>query len=194
MTISPLSTVGYLGIPGTYSHQAAMLVAPDGDLRGFASFDLLFDALNTSQVLSAVFPVSNSTTGAIPQVKTLLEQQLHHREVARITLPIEHALIVKSPDVQLGDLIEVRSHPQGFLQCDEFMAESLPNVRRVQTPDTASAVHFISQQSVAECMGRAAIGSLAAAEHYHVHVLMPRINDAANNTTTFTVLTLPPRP
>lgn len=182
--------IGYLGVPGSYSHQAAARVEPEAKAEGFASFGALIEAVERGAVGLGVIPIENSTSGRIPEVHRLMVS-MRLFIVGEMLLRIEHCLIVpRLVDVAdhrraLEQVERVYSHPQGFVQCEEFIARSLPQAKRMATSDTASAVDQV-------CRDRdpttAAIGSKFASDLYGGVVLSGDVGDRSENYTRFLAL------
>jgi prephenate dehydratase len=188
MTLSSNQKMGYLGIPGTYSHQAANVAAEGATHKGYPTFLEVLTALKDEIVDAAVFPIINSRTGHIPQVREVLLGKKWVQTVQKITLPVDHALIVKSSDTDISDIDTVLSHPQGFLQCTTFLTSRLERAQKLETGDTASAVKMVTSGYTSGYGRCAAIGSTFAAQYYGAHILCDAINDDPKNTTTFSVM------
>ena len=89
----------------------------------------------------------------------------------------------------LGDVQRVCAHPQALAQCRGWLSENLPGVERVPVSSNAEGARRARDEE-----GTAAIAPMAAAELYALNVLVPEIEDRADNTTRFLVLGRKPFP
>ena len=136
-------------------------------------------ALVERRVSCAVLPIENSLHGSVAEHYDLL---LTHpvRIDAESLLRIRHNLIA-APGVELGDIRVILSHPVALSQCRRFLA-SFTHARALPFYDTAGSVKHIMEQSLRDTAG---IAPVLAAEEYHASVLLPGIEDHAQNYTRF---------
>jgi prephenate dehydratase len=200
-------TVGYLGLAGSYSHQAAEAIFPGAAAVGYARFDQVLANAEAGKTAYAVIPVENSVAGRVTEVyRLLLSTNLHI--VAEHLERISHCLIgnpgwlqsLGFHDVQGGlhelpddDLAAVCnkcegivSHPQAIMQCRSFIEKYLDHATVLEAADTASAVKRVAREHASQRI--LAISSQKAAEIYGAVVLKANIEDVANNATRFLVL------
>ena len=64
--------VGFQGVEGAYSHQAAKQIFADANYLPFFSFEDLLDATQDKQIDYAVIPIENSTGGRVAEFHHLL--------------------------------------------------------------------------------------------------------------------------
>jgi prephenate dehydratase len=178
--------VGYLGPPGSFGEQAALLyqrlAGSSLDLRPFSTHAAIIHAVQTGEVRSAVVPVENSLVGAI---RDTLDEILTAPDVCychEFALPVEHHLIA-APGTSLADIKAVSSHPEALAQCRHFLDRALPGVRLEAALSTAAAV-----QTAASASGFAAVGTLRAAELHGGVVLAKAIQDEHENLTRFVAI------
>lgn len=171
--------VAIQGERGSNSHMAAlqMLRAPQV-VPCVLSADVL-TSLVERRVDCAVLPIENSLHGSVAEHYDLL---LTHavRIDAESLLHIRHNLIA-APGVELGDIRVVLSHPVALSQCRRFLA-SFNHARPLPFYDTAGSVKHLMEQSLRDTAG---IAPVLAAEEYHATVLVPGIEDHAQNYTRF---------
>ncbi|MCD8078148.1 MAG: bifunctional chorismate mutase/prephenate dehydratase, partial [Lachnospiraceae bacterium] len=105
--------------------------------------------------------------------------------VAELDLPIQHVLL-GLPEARLEDINMVYSHPQGLLQCSDFL-EKHRNWGQVPMNNTAaSAKRLVADGD----LRHAAIASEMAGELYGLKVLAENIaNQTTGNTTRFIIAT-----
>ncbi|KAJ1949057.1 prephenate dehydratase, partial [Linderina pennispora] len=123
-------TVGYLGPPGTFSHQAAM--KRFGDSLAYVPYDKIeavIGAVAKEEITYGLVPIENSTFGAVVQTLDAFVGQPSVRIRAEVYLPVTQALLSR---YQLPAIRKVYSHPQAFGQTRVWMDQNLPNAARVE--------------------------------------------------------------
>lgn len=171
----------YLGRPGSNSAEALSQMFPDAsESHPSDSFDGIFKMLADGAVDYGVLPIENSSTGAITDVLDLLCRN-HLYIVKEFLLKIEFVLAAPK-GATLDSIRRVYSHPQGFLQCADFL-NALPNLTdKTPLASTADSALFVAEKGETEY---AAIVSPKAAKLYGLTVLHDGIQTAENNTTRF---------
>lgn len=176
-------TIGFLGVDGSYSHQAASIFLPDAKAVGYPSFDQLISAVETGEIHRCALPIENSSSGRIPEVHRLLSS-MELFIVAEHLLPVEHVLVTAGPCDE-RDIHTIFSHPQGFIQTSNFLTSRFPDAARKTTGDTATAVKEVVSS---KDKGMAAIGSEFASKIYDGMVLYRDISNRKDNITRFVLL------
>jgi len=175
-------TVGYLGPPGTFGEQAALLYAPASELVPLPSNGAVVTAVATGVVDEGVAPIENSLEGAVND--TLDALVLHEEVMVRheLVLPVEQCLIA-APGTRLEDIEVVMSHPSALAQCRVYLESHLPNARLQAALSTAGAV-----AAAVVTPGAAAIGTRRAAALHGGSLLATAVHDIKHNKTRFLVL------
>jgi chorismate mutase/prephenate dehydratase len=104
------------------------------------------------------------------------------RICAEILLPVDQALLMR-PDLDLGGVRRVYSHPQALGQCRRWLETHLPQADRIEAPSTSEAARLAREDGEG-----AAVASELAAELFGLKVAEARIQDLAANATRFVVL------
>lgn len=180
---APPARVAYLGPAGTYTHAAALQWLGNRDVQWQPVADIpgIFAAVERGDADYGVAPVENSTEGSvIPTLDALNNSTLQIG--GEVQLRIHHCLLAKE-GTALKDIVKVVSHQQSLGQCREWLAANLPGVEKVSVSSNAEAARLAAQQH-----GVAAIAGKTAAELYGLRVLVENIEDCADNTTRFVVL------
>ncbi len=181
-------TVAYLGPPATYTQAAAIQqFGRMADLRPAATTDAIFGQVESGQVEFGVVPIENSNEGVVSHTLDLfVESPL--TIAAEIHVPIHHDLLSKQGDLRA--IRAVASHPQALAQCRAWLEQNLPNIPQQTTHSTAQAAELAARS---EEIG--AIASPVAAELYGLRTVCVGIEDRADNTTRFLVISkkAPPR-
>jgi prephenate dehydratase len=178
-----LLRIGFQGERGAYSEAAAIVHFGEGvEPVPCATFDLVFERVESGECERGVVPIENSLAGSIHRNYDLL---LKHdlQIVGEVSLRVVHNLIAH-PGVTLADIRRIYSHPQALAQCEGYL-DRLPGVERVPSYDTAGSVKLIKEQGLRDA---AAIASQRAAQVYDMAVLESGIEDNPENYTRFLVL------
>jgi chorismate mutase/prephenate dehydratase len=175
--------VGYQGVPGCYSHQAAIQYFGDeAEALSCRSFKDVFEALAEGEIQYGVLPIENSTSGSINEVYDLLREYGFYITGERY-LEIEHSLLAVN-GAQLSDICEVYSHQQGLLQCSLYLSEH-PEWRQVPYFDTAGSAEYIAREGL---KSKACIAGEKAASVYGLCVIEYSIQDISSNSTRFVIV------
>lgn len=172
--------VGFLGPRDTFSHLAA--IREFGSSVSFSSYKLIRDvfiAVEDGSIDYGVVPIENSTGGT---VHLTLDAFIEHpcAICSEILLPINLALLSNHA---LSEIRKVYSHPQPFLQANNWLVQNLPHAERIEVDSTTQAMVKAKAEPYA-----AAIGSEIAAEEYQLTVQSRNIQDSQDNTTRFLVI------
>ena len=203
--------ISYLGIPGSYSHQACIEYFPGGRYEGLKKFGSALKAVSEGDTDFAIIPIENSSAGRVAEVYSLLPSVGLHI-VGEYLLPIHHCLAVpksalrgrlpremdgpeaiawknspltdKEKAAALATIKEIRSHSQALMQCAGFIEKHLPQAITEADFDTATAAQFISNREDCKI---AAIASKHAAAIYNLLTLGESIEDDVHNMTRFLI-------
>jgi len=177
-----MKRLAFLGPPGTFTEEAALLYNPAAQNLPFANIAAVATAVDCGLADEGIVPIENSLEGAVTETLDVLIQDSQLVIANELVLPIEHYLLVK-PDMRAGDVKIVYSHPQALAQCRRFIERCFPKAEVVAALSTAAAVEEVMAED-----GAAAIGNRRAAEIYGAQVLAKGIQDRSGNLTRFVVL------
>lgn len=164
---------------GSFSHEAAVTLVPDGEIVPCAAAGAVLEALGTGRVDAAVIPVENSLAGSVMDFYDLFFA--HEFEVEReLEMRIRHNLIV-AQGVTTETIRQVLSHPVALAQCRRFFSAN-PQWEAIGFYDTAGAVRHVVESKQDHL---AAIGSKQAARQYSASVLQEGIEDREESYTRF---------
>ncbi|KAJ2342050.1 prephenate dehydratase, partial [Coemansia sp. RSA 2618] len=107
-------SVGYLGPPGTFSHQAAM--KRFGDSLAYVPYEKIEDVICAAakeEVTYGLVPIENSTFGTVVQTLDAFVRNPTVKIRAEVYLPVTQSLLSR---YQLPAIRKVYSHPQAFGQ------------------------------------------------------------------------------
>ena len=164
---------------GSFSHDAATKLVPDGEIVPCSLSAEVFAALSGGGVEAAVIPIENSLAGSVLEHYDLLLS--HDVRVVRETLVhIRHNLIGIS-GVETGEINRVYSHPVALAQCRKYLAAH-PRMESYAFYDTAGSVKQLMELRDRRVAG---IASEAAAHYYGAQILEAGIEDNPENYTRF---------
>ncbi|HZY64229.1 MAG TPA: prephenate dehydratase [Edaphobacter sp.] len=167
------------GEMGSNSHMAALEMLGKVDVVPCnISADVLSQVVS-GNVDGAVLPIENSLHGSVAEHYDLL-LDLPVRIERESLMRIRHNLIVM-PGVKLDEVRRVMSHPVALSQCRHFLAGH-PQFEVVPFYDTAGSVKHVMAQGLRNVAG---IAPELAAKEYGGEVLLPGIEDHAQNYTRF---------
>ena len=141
-------------------------------------------SLTTEAAAAGVVPVENSQTGSVHENYDLFLRYPDVTIVGETKLRIVHCLIANE-GADLESIRVVRSHPQGFLQCKEFL-DKHPEWKLEPATTTATAAASVVKDGTT---GVAAIAGEAAARVQGLKVLREGIETNPMNYTRFLIIT-----
>ena len=174
--------VAYLGPQGTYSH-SALLRYFGSDQAGLplATIEEAFTSVEVGDCDYAIVPVENSSEGSVTATLDCFNKSALII-CGEISLRIKHVLLGNAKSNKAG-IKKIVSHQQSLGQCRQWLDQHLPGVERVPVSSNAEAALIASQDATV-----AAIASKSAAKIYQLSMLAQDIEDTADNTTRFLVI------
>ena len=178
--------VGFLGLPGSFSHIAAMDAFDASRLHGFDTFEAIFIALQKGEIDRAIVPAENTDTGSITAVADLLSKFGFYIIAERLLSVTQSLLGVSGATVET--IREVYTHPEPIMQCSRFLTEhpAIKPYPALSTSQAAMKVAELGDPSVA------CIASAQAAPIYGLTVLAEGIQNSSGNRTRFVVIARQP--
>lgn len=179
----PTDRIGYQGVPGSFSHQAAVEYFSKEVLTScYTNFKDVFEAIQNKDIKYGVLPIENSSTGGISEVFDLLGKYGCYI-VGEKCIKVEHNLLgIEGTDP--SDIREVYSHTQGFLQCKKYF-DNHSDWRLIPYFNTAKSAEYVSLE---RDKSKVCVASKKAAELYNLKVISENINYNRNNYTRFIVI------
>lgn len=167
------------GVEGAYSQLAAEKFFRRPDIRYTASFEDVFEAVESGEVDYGVLPIENSTAGSVNKVFDLMGA--HEFYIVRSTrVKVDHCLLAKK-GAQLAQIRDIYSHEQAIRQCASYL-ETLEGVEVHVCENTAVAAQLVADSGRDDV---AALSSRNCAELYGLSVLGSAVQDRDNNYTRF---------
>jgi chorismate mutase/prephenate dehydratase len=172
--------IAYLGPVGSYSHLAALRkFGSAADYEPVDDIPAVFAEVERGHVDLAVVPVESALGGGVAETLTAFIRT-PVKVCAEIRQRIRQNLLGHRP---LGEIRRVYSKPEAFAQCKRWLQETGLLSRTVPTASTSRAAELAATEE-----GAAAIGSVLAAELYHLPIQVADIEDDPQNVTRFLVL------
>jgi 3-deoxy-7-phosphoheptulonate synthase len=176
--------VAFAGESGAFAEQALMRAFGDDAKRiQTNNFKEVFDAVLDGSACAGVIPVENSLAGSIHENYDLFLRYPDVAMVGELKLRIVHCLIADER-TSIDSIHIVRSHPQGFAQCKEFL-DKHPDWVLEPHNNTAAAVASIVREGA---MKVAAIAGESAARAHGLKVLKEGIETNPLNYTRFAII------
>jgi chorismate mutase/prephenate dehydratase len=173
--------VAYLGPEGTFTQQAVhKQFGHSVRALPLTSIEEVFHEVEAGTADFGVVPIENSSEGTVNNTLDMfltsplgicgeVELRIHHNLMGRMAA--------------LGDVQRICAHPQALAQCRGWLADNFAGVEKMPVSSNAEGARRARDED-----GTAAIGPMAAAELYGLNVLVPKIEDRADNTTRFLVI------
>ena len=173
--------IAFQGEPGAYSHETCRKARPGMEALPCRTFEDAIDAVRSGQADLAMLPVENSTYGRVADIHSLLPQSgLRIIEEAFVRV---HINLLAVPGTALSDVTHAMSHTVLLGQCKDFLQAH--GIHRVTGADTAGSAKHVAEL---KRPATAALASELAGEIYGLDVVARHIEDQANNTTRFLIM------
>lgn len=178
--------VGYQGIVGSYSYEAAKILLDKLNIKTAKLIPLVTSAkvveyLFCDKIDYAVLAIRNSTAGEVYETRqALLDKKLNLIE--QFDLKVEHCLYTKN-NVSKDCLKRVVSHEQALSQTKKTRQQYFNYLDEFPYEDTALAAKDLSNNLLD--LYDAVICSKSAGKYYNLQLLYEGLNDKLDNYTTF---------
>ena len=180
--------VAFQGELGAFSEEAIQQLWLGGaeplPHRDFADVVL---AVQSGAADRGVLPIENTIVGAISAAHDAIAASEHLHVVAETVVNVHHCLL-GAPGSTFEGIKMVLSHPAALAQCGLFFAKH-PRLELHPVYDTGGAALDVANVADPEL---SAIASRGAATRYKLSILMPDIEDRADNQTRFLVIARAP--
>jgi prephenate dehydratase len=173
--------IAFQGEPGAYSHQACTQARPGMDVVPCQTFEDVVELTRSGDVDLGMLAVENSTYGRVADVHSLLPKAgLHIVDEAFVRV---HINLLGVRGAKLDQITEAHGHVVILPQCAGFLKEN--GIKGKVSSDNARAAREVAELGDPT---RAALASELAAEIYGLDIVARHIEDQANNTTRFLVM------
>jgi prephenate dehydratase len=173
--------IAFQGELGAYSHQACTQARPDMQAVPCQTFEDVVELARSGEVDLGMLAVENSTYGRVADVHSLLPKAgLHIVDEAFVRV---HVNLLGVRGATLDQITEAHGHVVIIPQCAGFLKTH--GIKGKVSTDNARAAREVAEMGDPS---RAALASELAAEIYGLDVVARHIEDHANNTTRFLVM------
>lgn len=167
------------GVVGAFSHKAARSFFGEISPSFEPTFQQVFEDVATGSADFGVLPVENSAAGSVTAVYDLILRYRFYI-VGAVDVKVEHCLAAGKGT---GTPTAAASHPQALSQCSRYLKSH--GLKALEWSNTAAAAQYVAQKCPP---GVAAICSKEAAREYGLQILQENIQNEAENTTRFIVI------
>ena len=177
--------IGYLGPPGTFTHEAARCYFRSE--KGLIPFETIQEVLcryRDRKIDGCVIAIESSLAGTVAENLDGLRNLEQGLVVGEVLLPTRHQLMARQ-EMKLEEVQIVLGHPKALEECESWLSQHLPKIARKPLPSSAGAAREVSLD---HSLKLAAVAPKAAAGLYGLTILASNIEDAPNNVTRFWVL------
>jgi prephenate dehydratase len=179
-----MTTIAYLGPPGTFSEEAAIAFGgSNAEYLPLTNTPAAVTAVETGLASVCVLPIENVLEGSVPTTLDLLIHETELRIVGETVISIQHYLVTR-PGLTLGQIKVLYAHPQALGQCRRFVERCLPSVATVASLSNSAA----PAEALADERPAAAISPLRVAQTLGAQILAHDIQDRRDNVTRFILL------
>ena len=177
--------IAFQGELGAYSHQACTQARPEMEVVPCQTFEDVVELTRSGAVDLGMLAVENSTYGRVADVHSLLPRAgLHIVDEAFVRV---HVNLLGVKGASLDQIAEAHGHVVILPQCAGFLKAH--GIKGKVSSDNARAAREVAERGDPT---RAALASELAADIYGLDVIARHIEDQANNTTRFLVMSRDP--
>ncbi|UCD39172.1 MAG: prephenate dehydratase [Fidelibacterota bacterium] len=186
MSPKKATRIGIQGDEGSFSEEAAIEFCRRHGIEEFEMVYLItsecvLEAIDRDEVEVGVMAMENAQGGVV--VESMIALAEYRCEIAEMFHVHVEQCLLGMPDLLLGDITEVHSHPQALRQCRNYLADKFWTRPLIDEDDTAHAAKRLMQGELPATA--AVIGSRRCGELYGLAVLEAGIQDLKNNLTLF---------
>lgn len=182
-----MKIIGYQGIEGSNSEEAARLLAEKLQIKDYLLLPLVsslnvLTCVETEKTDYGVIAIRNNHGGNVKEsVDALYNSPL--KLVDTVEIPIHHYLYVKDESIVLNNLNHIASHPQAFMQCERTLHHEFGDIHLVSDEDTATAARKLGNGIFSKTTG--VLCRKNAGEMNNLHLIKSNLEDNDDNKTTF---------
>ena len=192
MALQQPTRVGFLGPPGSYSHQAAVKhFGSSVELSDLHAIEGVFDEVARGHVSYGLVPIENSLHGGVVESLDAFRAMRAGMTIyAEVQMQVHHALLSNCAPPSIR---RIHSKPEVFSQCRHWLAVQYPKAELVAEASSSKAATVVADLSAtALAAGKepdcAAIASELSGQLYGLNILFAKIEDSTDNLTRFLVI------
>jgi prephenate dehydratase len=177
-----MTRVAIQGEAGSFSEDAAIKHFGKIGLLTCRTFEDVAIALEDDLADYAVIPEENRIAGLVVSAQPII-QRPDFRRIAEVEVPVQ-LCVLAAGSTPVTSFHSALSHPVALAQCRKFFTAH-PALHPVEWYDTAGAARHVARLADP---GVSAIAGRSAAERYKLDIIVADIQDRADNSTRFVVL------
>ena len=184
--------VGYLGPPGSYSHQAAVRhFGSSVELDDLHAIDGVFHEVSMGHVNYGLVPIENSLHGGVVETLDAFRATSAALTIyAEVQMSVHHALLANCAPAAVK---RIHSKPEVFSQCRHWLATQYPQAELIPQASSSQAAKLVAELSTKALAAKrqpqdAAIASELSGTLYGLNQLFAKIEDSSDNLTRFLVI------
>lgn len=182
MTATITGPIGYIGPPGSWTHQACLDLFGDQDLVALSG-EALFARYRNGDIAHICVPVTTSIFGVTPYLDAVLTLP-DVRIVAEYPKMLGYSLLVR-PGTRREDIREVFAHPVALEEVRPWLDREMPHVRRTEASSGGAAALAVADSPG---MDKASFGPRIGSALYSLVSLQDGIEEGPHNVTRWWVL------
>lgn len=173
--------VGYLGIEGSFSYQAAIDYFEDAKNISYDSFENVVEGVINGEIDYAILPVENTSTGNVDAAIDILAQK-NIWILDEYILKVRHNLLAVK-GAKESDIKKVYSHHQAIRQCNEYLSKN-----KIFGHVVESTAHGAKMAANEKNKNNGTIASSTCAQIYELAIIKEDIQTNKHNYTRFVVV------
>lgn len=180
--------IGYLGPPGSFSHQAAVKqFGSSVSFEDLHEIEGVFTEVRRGHCNYGLVPIENSTGGGIVETLDAFRGTTGDVSIyAEVLIEVHQNLLA---NCEPSKIRRIHSKPEVFSQCRNWLSTQFPHAELVAAPSSSRAVQIAKAEHDADpASGAAAIASTLAGQLYGLNSLFTDIEDNTHNITRFFVI------
>lgn len=176
---SSVTSLAYLGPEGTFTHEAAAAVAPEGtQLLPLDLVTQVYDRVDSGEIEYGIVAIESSVEGyVVPSLDALVSAK---NVVAIDEVFVEIAFDAMTLPQATGPFSQAVSHPHGLAQCQNFITERF--LEQIPASSNAAAARDLTAHQVA-------LAPAIACELYGLKRIAARVQDFSGARTRFLLIT-----
>lgn len=174
--------IGYIGPPGSWTHQACLDLFGGRELVAL-SHDAIFARYGHGDIAHICVPVTTSVVGVTPYLDEVLALP-EMTVIAEYPKMLGYSLLAR-PGTRREDIREVLAHPVALEEVKPWLDREMPHVRRLDASSGGAAALAVADSPG---LDRAAFGPRIGSALYPLVSLQDGIEEGPHNVTRWWVL------
>lgn len=183
-------TFGIQGGKGSFNEEAILYFLNRSDISNYKIKYLytsgnVLGSLHKGEIDRGQFAIHNSVGGIVEESINAMAKYKFNI-IDQFAIKISHALMIRK-DADFSKVTSIMSHPQVFAQCKNTLSKKYPHLKQTsgegELIDHAMVAKHLSENKLGKQI--ATMGSKVLAEPYDLKIIEDNLQDAAENYTSF---------